>query len=330
MVARTAFVPGNTNHIALMNQLVGMRNLIINGGFTINQRAYVSGAVLASGAYGHDRWKGGAGGGDYSFTQLPNYTAITIAANKSLIQVIEDRNVVGGQYLCPGPAPRRRATASTRATPSGSYVNSPIVIAGQNAGTTMSVEFANGASPARSSYPQLELGLADPTDFEVRHDLIEKMLAWRYCFSLGKTNGMPLVDGGNDSTTAFLGVTSSRSRCGPTPTLVTTGTATDYGCASSPPAHRSRARRCRRSAPRTTRRRSSTARSPLASPRAGPQRCGPPRPRDSCGWSRSSKRRNHHHLTTNGRRKRPFFIFRGRGTKCASCTRRTWRSEWLG
>jgi hypothetical protein len=228
MVARTAFVPGNTNHIALMNQLVGMRNLIINGGFTINQRAYVSGAVLASGGYGHDRWKAGGGGGDYSFTQLPNYTAVTIAANKSLIQVIEDRYVVGGQYLVSWTGTALARYGVNTATPSGSYVSSPIVIAGQNAGTTMSVEFANGASPGTLFLPQLELAVADPTDFEVRHDLIEKFLAWRYCFSLGKTNGMPLVDGGNDSTTAFLGVLQFPVEMRATPTLVTSGTATDY------------------------------------------------------------------------------------------------------
>ena len=33
------------------------KNLLIDAGFTINQRAYVSAATLASGAYGHDRWK---------------------------------------------------------------------------------------------------------------------------------------------------------------------------------------------------------------------------------------------------------------------------------
>ena len=60
------------------------KNLLIDAGFTINQRAYVSAATLASGAYGHDRWKAGASGGDYSFTQLASNTQITIASGKSL------------------------------------------------------------------------------------------------------------------------------------------------------------------------------------------------------------------------------------------------------
>ena len=60
------------------------RQSIINGGFTVNQRAYVSNAVLASGAYGHDRWKAGSSGGDYTFTQLAQATQITIKSGKSL------------------------------------------------------------------------------------------------------------------------------------------------------------------------------------------------------------------------------------------------------
>lgn len=41
--------------------LGGLRNLLINGGFTINQRGF-AGGVLTEGAYGFDRWKAGAGG----------------------------------------------------------------------------------------------------------------------------------------------------------------------------------------------------------------------------------------------------------------------------
>ena len=64
-------------------------NAIINSDFRINQGGYVSAAVLAAGSYGHDQWKAGASGGDYSFTQLKSSTSITIAAGKSSIQPIE-------------------------------------------------------------------------------------------------------------------------------------------------------------------------------------------------------------------------------------------------
>ena len=39
------------------------------------------------------------GGGNYTFTQLKSSTQITIASGKSLIQPIEDVNVVGGSYV---------------------------------------------------------------------------------------------------------------------------------------------------------------------------------------------------------------------------------------
>ena len=120
------------------------RQAIINGGFTVNQRGYVSAATLASGAYGHDRWKGGASGGDYSFTQLAQSTQITIAASKSLIQVVEDKNVIGGTYTLSWTGTAQARLGINSATPSGSYASSPITISGQTAGTVMSVEFNTG------------------------------------------------------------------------------------------------------------------------------------------------------------------------------------------
>ena len=38
------------------------KNRLIDAGFIINQRGYTSGTSLASGSYGHDRWKGGGSG----------------------------------------------------------------------------------------------------------------------------------------------------------------------------------------------------------------------------------------------------------------------------
>ena len=71
-------------------------NLIINGGFAINQRAVSGTVTLASGAYGHDRWKGGASGGRYTFATSENVTTLTIAAGKSIIQVVEGLNLKSG------------------------------------------------------------------------------------------------------------------------------------------------------------------------------------------------------------------------------------------
>lgn len=119
-------------------------NVCINGGFTINQMEYVSGAALSSGTYGHDQWKAGASGGDYTFTQLPSNTTITIAASKSLIQIIETVNVVGGTYTLSWTGTAQGRFGVDSATPSGAYAASPITISGQTAGTVMSIEFNTG------------------------------------------------------------------------------------------------------------------------------------------------------------------------------------------
>ena len=119
-------------------------NSIINGDFRINQSGYVSSAVLSAGAYGHDQWKAGAGGGNYSFTQLKSSTQITIASGKSLIQPIEDVNVAGGPYVLSWAGTAQARAGINTLTPSGSYAGSPLLIAGQTAGTVMSVEFNSG------------------------------------------------------------------------------------------------------------------------------------------------------------------------------------------
>lgn len=175
----------------LTAQSLGTRNILINGGFTINQRVYVSAAALASGVYGHDRWKAGASGGDYSFTQLNSPTTITIAASKSIIQVVENVNVAFTSYVLSwtGTAVARYAVNS--ATPSGTFAVSPILITGQTVGTTMSVEFtganAVGTSAVASNTGtlgnvQLEYAVttAVATPFEFRPFSIEDMLCKRY------------------------------------------------------------------------------------------------------------------------------------------------------
>jgi len=120
------------------------RNCLINAGFTVNQRVYVSNAALATTVYGHDRWKAGAGGGDYTFTQLAQSTVITIKADKTLIQVIEDKNVIGGIYTLSWTGTAQARYAVNSATPAGAYADSPIAITGQTAGTVMSIEFNAG------------------------------------------------------------------------------------------------------------------------------------------------------------------------------------------
>lgn len=58
-------------------------NLLINGNFTLNQRAFAGGS-LAAGSYGFDRWKAGAAGANLSRTG----DTLTLASG-SIIQVVE-------------------------------------------------------------------------------------------------------------------------------------------------------------------------------------------------------------------------------------------------
>jgi hypothetical protein len=154
-------------------------NIIINGDFRINQRVYASGAVLAAGAYGHDRWKAGASGGDYSFTQLKSSTQIIIAANKTLIQVVEDVNVIGGNYVLSWTGTCQARVGLNSATPSGAYANSPILVAGQTAGTIMSVEFGNGAAMGTLGTVKLGSGTV-PTPFDFTSFSFELSKCQRY------------------------------------------------------------------------------------------------------------------------------------------------------
>jgi hypothetical protein len=192
------------------------RNAIINGGFTVNQRVYVSAATLATTVYGHDRWKAGSGGGDYSFTQLAGPTTITIAANKTLIQVVEDKNVYGGSYVLSWTGTCQARYAINSATPAGAYAASPIVISGQTAGTTMSVEFGNGASSGTLGLVQLEISSV-ATPFEQRPFAQELALCMRYyekscddSLAVGVNDGYGEVSSPGvlaNSSTAIVGIT---------------------------------------------------------------------------------------------------------------------------
>lgn len=189
-------------------------NVLINGDFRINQRAYVSGATLAAGVYGHDRFKAGASGGDYSFTQVASPTAVTIAANKSLVQVVENVNVVGGSYTLSWTGTATARITINSATPSGNFAVSPITVAGQTAGTTMSVEFtgANAAGGSTIATNTGTLGTAKlenntvPTPFIPDDYAISLQKCERYCRRfLASSSSMVLSVMSAWSTTATWG-----------------------------------------------------------------------------------------------------------------------------
>lgn len=172
---------------------VSAHNLIINGDFRINQRGYISGTARAAGVYCHDRWRAGAGAGDYVFTQLAGSTQITMTAGKSLIQVVEDRNVEGGAYTLSWSGTATARIGVNSATPSGNFAVSPITISGQNPGAAMSVEFTGANAAGGSALAtnigtlgkvKLEVGSA-PTPFVMSDFSAELVRCFRYFQKIG-------------------------------------------------------------------------------------------------------------------------------------------------
>lgn len=148
--------------------LSGFRNRIIDGAFTINQRGYASGTALAAGAYAHDRWKAGASGCTYVFTQNKADTTITITAG-SLKQVIEDANIEGGNFVLSWAG-----SAQARVN-GGGYSSSPLTVSGLPVGTAVTVEFSTGTVKD----VQFESGTT-ATPFERRFYGSELLMSQRY------------------------------------------------------------------------------------------------------------------------------------------------------
>ena len=114
-------------------------NYADNSGFSVNQRSYVSGTALAAAAYGHDRWKAGAGGCTYTFpAPVGPSNTITITAG-TLQQVVEGGSIVGGNYMLSWTG-----TAQGRVG-AGSYAASPVAVAGIVAGANTTIEFNGGS-----------------------------------------------------------------------------------------------------------------------------------------------------------------------------------------
>jgi hypothetical protein len=196
------------------------KNRIINGGFTINQRGYVTNTSLTSGSYGHDRWKGGASNGTYTFTQASAgvNTTITITAG-SIIQVIEGANLPeGGTYVLSwtGTAQGKIGAGSFGA----SGITGTIT-----AGTNTNIEFNTGTC----GNVQLEVG-STATSFDYRPYGTELALCQRYYYKIGAgiSNSM-LGVGWNISTTQSVALTTFPTTMRTSPSaLEQTGTAGDY------------------------------------------------------------------------------------------------------
>jgi len=155
------------------------RNILINGNFLINQRAYTSGTATASGTYMHDRWKSTTTNSNYTFTQGTPDTTITIAAG-TIAQIVEDKNVAGGVYTLSWTGTATARIAINGGTTSGAYAASPITTSSATAGQTITVEFSTGTL----GLVQLESGAkATPYERQIYSDQLTQ--CQRYYLSVG-------------------------------------------------------------------------------------------------------------------------------------------------
>lgn len=205
----------------------GYRNRIINGNFEINQRNYVSGTNLASGAYGFDRWKSGFTNTSLTFTDGVQATTITISSSGVLQQIVERENMPAGQYILSWTG-----TATGRIYNSGgaapSYAASPIIVTLDGAANVV-VEFTASGGTRTLGLVQLEAGNAF-SPFEYRHRSDELVMCQRYYYrTLGGTGGLFLGTGFADSVgTAYNATFQLKVSMRATPTIGVIGTLTGY------------------------------------------------------------------------------------------------------
>jgi hypothetical protein len=154
-------------------------NIIINGNFSVNQRVFDSGGTLAEGIYGHDRWKAGSGGCNYTFAISEGKVTITIPSSKTLLQVIEGTFLQSGTYTLSWEGTAQGKIGA------GSFAASPIT-ASVTGGSNLTITFNAGTV----ANVQLEKG-STATEFEYRPFAEELALCQRYYQKSYNTNVAP-------------------------------------------------------------------------------------------------------------------------------------------
>lgn len=112
-------------------------NKATNPEFVVNQDEVVSPYTAASGVYGHDGWKAGAGGMTYSFASASGLTTATITAG-TLLHPVEAAQVDSATVTISWAG-----TAQARVG-AGAYAASPITVTGLALNTQYNVEFNPG------------------------------------------------------------------------------------------------------------------------------------------------------------------------------------------
>lgn len=196
----------------------GLKNLVINGNFRTNQRAYVSAASLASGSYGFDRWKSSTASSSFTFTASPQGQTVTINSGGSFEQLIERASIPAATYTLSWSG-----TATGRIYNSGatapSYAASPITVAIDGTQNVV-VEFTASGATKTLGTVQLEAG-STQTPYELMPLGEELLLCRRYYRIFGGGLGLGTA-AANATTILSLAVTFE-------PPMRTTPTATVSG-----------------------------------------------------------------------------------------------------
>jgi hypothetical protein len=185
---------------ALLPAGLGFRNVLINGEFRINQRAYTSASNLASGSYGFDRWKSTFTNTTLTFTSAPQGQIVTINSGGSIEQVIERENITAGTFVLSWTGTATGRVYNTGATPPA-YAASPIIVTLDGL-ANVEVEFTASGGTRTLWKPQLEQN-RQPTPFEQRPIGVELALCQRY-FLKFDTAASGFINGFCDSTTLAL------------------------------------------------------------------------------------------------------------------------------
>lgn len=174
--------PAQARTVAQIDTWNGGRNLVINGDFRINQRAY-AGTAVGAGVYTFDRWKAGASG--VTFAASGGNASISAG---SLVQVIEGASIAySGTYVINWVGTSTCTVDGVAKTKGQTFTLTQ--------GTNCTVIFSTGTVGS----VQVEFGVI-PTAFETRHYGHELMLCQRYYVRFGQTGVITIGSGFSVST----------------------------------------------------------------------------------------------------------------------------------
>ena len=117
-------------------------NLLRNGTFRTNQRAYVSGTDLTLNAYGFDGWKATTANSRMTFTAAPQGQMVTVPSGDSWGQVIERADIDAGAHTVSHAGTAQVRIYNVGATPPA-YAIAPVT-ATLDGTTDVIVEFGPG------------------------------------------------------------------------------------------------------------------------------------------------------------------------------------------